>query len=97
MIHHPELGHLTVGAVADVTLWSIEKGNFAYRDADEATITGKERLRCEMTLSSGAVVWDWNSRSGVDYGNCRLITASGRGSIPLCVRLSAPHHSADRF
>jgi dihydroorotase len=67
MIHHPELGHLTVGAVADVALWTIEKGDFAYRDAEDATIKGKERLRCDMTVSGGVIAWDWNSRSGVDY------------------------------
>ena len=67
MIHHPEVGHLTVGAVADVTLWSIEKGSFGFRDSSDAMIKGTERLRCEMTLKDGVVQWDWNSRSAVDY------------------------------
>jgi dihydroorotase len=67
MIHHPELGHLTVGALADITVWSVEKGNFGFRDADDAVLKGTERLRCEMTLKDGVVEWDWNSRSGVDY------------------------------
>ena len=67
MIHHPEVGHLTVGAVADVTVWSIEKGVFGFRDSSDAMIKGVERLRCEMTLKDGVVEWDWNSRSAVDY------------------------------
>lgn len=67
MIHHPEVGHLTVGAVADVTLWSIEKGDFGFRDSSDAMIKGTERLRCEITLKDGVVQWDWNSRSAVDY------------------------------
>ncbi len=67
MIHHPEVGHLTIGAVADVTLWSIEKGDFGFRDSADALLKGTERLRCEITLKDGVIEWDWNSRSGVDY------------------------------
>jgi dihydroorotase len=67
MIHHPELGHLTTGAVADITVWSIEKGDFGFRDSADATLRGTQRLRCEMTLKDGVIEWDWNSRSGVDY------------------------------
>lgn len=67
MIHHPELGHLTVGALADVAMWTVEKGDFTFRDAEDATIKGHERLRCEMTLKDGVIAWDWNSRAGIDY------------------------------
>ncbi|MEO8130989.1 MAG: amidohydrolase family protein, partial [Bryobacteraceae bacterium] len=67
VIHHPELGHLTVGAVADITLWSVETGNFGYRDSLEGMIKGRERLRCEMTVKGGVIEWDWNSISGTDY------------------------------
>lgn len=67
MIHHPELGHLTPGAVADVAVWKLMKGEFGYRDEKDGKITGRERLVCEMTLKDGRVVWDWNSLSGVDY------------------------------
>jgi len=67
VIHHPELGHLTVGAVADITLWSVEKGNFGFRDSLEGMIKGTERMRCEMTVKGGVIEWDWNSISGTDY------------------------------
>ncbi len=67
MIHHPELGHLTVGSLADVTVWSIQKGEFGFRDSSDALLKGTERLQCEMTLKSGVIEWDWNSRAAVDY------------------------------
>jgi dihydroorotase len=66
-IHHPDLGHLTVGAVADVAVWSVLRGQFGYGDAYGGRITGGERLICEMTLRKGEIAWDWNVRAGEDY------------------------------
>jgi dihydroorotase len=66
-IHRPELGHLTVGAGADVAVWSISRGEFGYGDAFGGRITGPERLVCEMTLRDGQIVWDWNARGATDY------------------------------
>ena len=30
MISRPELGHMTVGAVADISVWNLLKGNFGF-------------------------------------------------------------------
>jgi dihydroorotase len=67
MIQHAELGHLTVGAVADIAVWRLADGDFGFADAGNGVIHGKQRLTCEMTLRAGAVAWDWNARAGVDY------------------------------
>jgi dihydroorotase len=66
-IDHSELGHLTVGAVADVAVLDVQQGNFGYIDVAGGRLRGKERLLCEMTLKDGRVVWDWNGRTGTDY------------------------------
>jgi len=66
-IDHSELGHLTVGAVADVAVLGVQQGNFGYIDVAGGRLRGKERLICEMTLMDGRVVWDWNGRTGTDY------------------------------
>lgn len=66
-IKRPELGHLTVGAVADVAVWNLQKGEFGFADAAGGQLTGSQRLICELTLRAGQVVWDWNARAGVDY------------------------------
>jgi dihydroorotase len=66
-IHRTELGHLTVGAVADVAVWNVMQGQFGYGDADGGRIAGTQRLICEMTLRSGEIAWDWNARAGEDY------------------------------
>ncbi len=67
VIHHPELGHLTPGAVADVAVWSILQGQFGYGDAYGGRITATQRLVCEMTLRRGEIAWDWNVRAAEDY------------------------------
>lgn len=67
MIGHPELGHLTVGAEADVAVLRVMEGDFTYLDTSQGALHGKQRLFCEMTVRAGKVVWDWNGRTGVDY------------------------------
>jgi dihydroorotase len=67
MIQHPELGHLSPGAEADLAVLRVMEGRFGYADGARGTITGDRRLMCEMTLKGGRVVWDWNARIGTDY------------------------------
>ncbi len=66
-IGHPELGHLSVGAIGDVAVFNRLPGRFAYLDVAGGRLAGRERLICELTLKDGQVVWDWNGRTGVDY------------------------------
>ncbi len=67
IVHHEELGHLTVGAVADIAVFSVFAGEFGFRDAYGGLVHGRQRLRCELTLKGGEVMWDWNGRTGADY------------------------------
>ncbi|MFN7919916.1 MAG: amidohydrolase/deacetylase family metallohydrolase [Bryobacteraceae bacterium] len=66
-IQRPELGHLTVGAVADVAVFQLMNGDFSYADAYGARYKGKQRLIADVTLRAGRVAWNWNSRGGKDY------------------------------
>ncbi len=67
VIGKEELGHLSPGAVADIAVWRLMQGEFGFKDASGATLAGRQRLQCELTLKDGQVVWDWNSRVGTDY------------------------------
>jgi dihydroorotase len=66
-IQHPELGHLGVGAQADIAVLRVLQGQFRYADGARGTVEGDRRLTCEMTLKGGRVVWDWSARTGTDY------------------------------
>jgi dihydroorotase len=67
VIKHTELGHLSVGAIADIALLRVMQGEFGYWDNDTGKVMGRERLFCEMTVKDGHVAWDWNGRMGVDF------------------------------
>ena len=54
---------LSVGAVADVAVFKLERGNFGFVDSDGFTMKGNQRLQCEMTLLDGKVMFDQNGRS----------------------------------
>jgi dihydroorotase len=66
-IKHEELGNLSVGAPADVTVLRLERGNFGYTDSYGARRAGNQRLDCEMTVRDGLVVWDLNGLSRDDW------------------------------
>ncbi len=67
VIHHPEVGHLTVGSTADVAVWQLLQGHFGFSDSYGGRLEGTERLVCEMTLKSGEVVWNWGALGLTDY------------------------------
>ncbi len=66
-IGHEELGHLSIGALADVAALKILEGDFGYTDVASGLLKGKQRIVCELTLKDGIAVWDWNGRMGIDY------------------------------
>jgi dihydroorotase len=67
LIGHPEHGHLTVGAPADIAAFRVMEGDFGFLDSDGGLYKGRRRLLCELTLQSGSIMWDWNARTGRDY------------------------------
>ena len=58
IIHRPELGNLSVGSIADIAVFEIAKGNFAYRGSGGGKIKGDKKLQCVMTLVKGEIVYD---------------------------------------
>ena len=85
-IQHPELGHLSAGAEADIAVLRVMEGRFGYADGARGTIAGDRRLLCEMTLKGGRVVWDWNARTGTDYRKCAATTASATSTRSSCLQ-----------
>jgi dihydroorotase len=66
-IHQEWLGHLSVGAPADVAVLRLEKGSFGYLDCYGARLNGTEKLSCEMTLRDGKIVYELNGLSRPDW------------------------------
>jgi dihydroorotase len=66
-IRREELGHLSVGAIADVTVLRMENGNFGFADIHGARLKGTKKLVCELTLRDGKVVYDLNAISRPDW------------------------------
>lgn len=61
VIHREDLGHLSEGAVADLAVISVRKGQFGFRDVAGNRQTGTQKLECELTLKGGKVVYDLNA------------------------------------
>ena len=62
-----DLGHLSVGAGADLALLRVDHGRFGLVDAGRAVLIGTKLIVCELTLRDGKVVWDLNGRTATDY------------------------------
>ena len=67
IISHPELGHLSTGAAADIAVWTLASGEFGFRDEAGGRVMGRQRLQCEITFRDGRIAWDYNARSGKDW------------------------------
>jgi dihydroorotase len=59
-IKQEQLGHLSVGAPADIAVLRLERGRFGFVDMYGARVPSTERLVCELTVRDGKVVYDLN-------------------------------------
>ena len=68
-IHRADLGHLDVGGVADIAVFSIQEGAYGYIDSGGNRMNGTHKLETELTIREGAVVWDLNGLSRPAWDN----------------------------
>jgi dihydroorotase len=66
-VQREDLGHLSVGAEADVAIHNLRKGNFGFIDVRGKRMKGNQKLECELTLRAGKVVYDLNGLAGQDW------------------------------
>jgi len=67
VIQRPELGHLSLGAEADIAVFNVREGNFGFMDARGLTMNGNKKFEAELTLRAGKIVWDLNGISGQQW------------------------------
>jgi dihydroorotase len=60
VIKRGELGHLSVGAEADVAILGVREGDFGFYDYTGLRVNGDKKFECEMTIRSGRIVYDLN-------------------------------------
>lgn len=60
VIQREELGHLSVGAGADVAILRLREGDFGFFDYTGYKVKGTKKLECEMTIREGRIVYDLN-------------------------------------
>jgi dihydroorotase len=63
VIKRPDLGHLSVGAPADVTALRLHRGTFGFIDVAGGKKAGTQKLEAELTVRDGRVLWDLNGIS----------------------------------
>ena len=66
-VKREDLGRLSVGSVADVTVMRLLEGKFGFVDSFGGRLDGTKKLQCELTLKDGKPVWDLNGLTAVDW------------------------------
>jgi predicted amidohydrolase len=69
---YPELGTLGEGKAADVAVFELRHGVFAFIDSARKKLTGTKKLECVMTVRDGKVVFDRDARTLPPSGTARL-------------------------
>lgn len=63
VISREDLGHLSVGAEADIAVFSLREGKFGFQDVRRTKIEGTKKIEAELTLRAGRIMWDLNGIS----------------------------------
>jgi dihydroorotase len=63
VIKRPDLGHIAVGAEADIAVLGLRRGQFGFIDTGGGKLLGDQKLECELTVKGGQVMWDLNGIS----------------------------------
>jgi dihydroorotase len=67
VINRKELGNLSVGAEADVAIFSLKQGDFGFIDIRNVVLKGRQKLEAEVTIRAGKVMWDLNGIAAKTY------------------------------
>lgn len=80
MITREELGHLTVGAIADLSVLSVPRGDFDFFDSFGGMQSGERKFVCELTFKDGLTAWDSTGRTLENW--CNLPLDRGKQGSP---------------
>ncbi|MFN7924284.1 MAG: amidohydrolase/deacetylase family metallohydrolase [Bryobacteraceae bacterium] len=77
IIHREQIGHLSIGAIADIAVLRQEKGDYGFVDSYGAGMRGALRLTNELTVASGLVIFDQNARTRTNWDKLGLYQGQG--------------------
>ncbi|MBI4892044.1 MAG: amidohydrolase/deacetylase family metallohydrolase [Acidobacteria bacterium] len=66
-IGRKELGNLSEGTEADITVLSVQKGAFGFVDSAGGKLNGERMIVAELTVKRGTVMWDRLGLAAVDW------------------------------
>lgn len=67
VINRKDLGHMSIDAEADITVFKIRKGDFGFLDVRRIRLQGNKKLETALTLRAGKIVWDLNGLGSENY------------------------------
>jgi dihydroorotase len=76
-IKREDLGHLSIGAPADIAVLRLAKGAYGFVDVNGARMQGTQKLEGELTTRDGKVVWDLNGITRSDWTTLGHYEAQG--------------------
>ena len=62
-IKRDDLGTLSVGSIADLSVFNMREGKFGFFDYTGYKINASKKLECEMTIRAGKIVYNLNGIS----------------------------------
>jgi dihydroorotase len=67
VIHRSDLGHLSEGAEADITILNVRKGDFGFLDIRGMRLAGSQLIETELTIRAGKIVWNKNGLGAASW------------------------------
>ena len=68
-IKKENLGNLSVGSIADITILNLREGDFGFIDTKNKKMNGTKKLECELTIKDGKIVYDLNGLASLNGTN----------------------------
>lgn len=59
VVGRSDIGQLGAGAVADVTVMSVEEGTYTFVDSNEVSVTGDRKFVCRATIKDGKIIFNY--------------------------------------
>jgi dihydroorotase len=67
VIRRSDLGHLSEGTEADITVLNVRRGDFGFLDIRGMRLAGSQLIETELTIRAGKIVWNKNGLGAASW------------------------------